>query len=67
MRGIAADTRKCMQVLASIAACILNLWLHGTVCGKHACSLLVPFVCVCVCVHMLYYTATVTAFNLQCI
>ena len=31
MRGIAADTRECMQVLASIAACILNLWLHGTV------------------------------------
>ena len=28
---IAADTRECMQVLASIAACILNLWLHGTV------------------------------------
>ena len=31
MGGIAADTRECMQVLASIAACILNLWLHGTV------------------------------------
>ena len=31
MGVIAADTRECMQVLASIAACILNLWLHGTV------------------------------------
>ena len=38
MRGIAADTCKCMHVLTS-NSCILNLWLHGTVHVKSATAL----------------------------